>query len=141
MGIGSDGLQHVGLRRGRRRHRRQREPPVRRAPAPELLHRRQRGDGVPEDALLVCHRSHPGVAGASFPCPAIAGHRRRRHGGGEDGLHGGLAVADEPRDELRREEQLPEHLLDERQPEEAAGALVVFLQDLGQPCNFTDHHQ
>lgn len=95
--------------------------PVRGAPAAELAHGHQRGDGVPEDALLGGRRR-----------PHAHGVRRRAAAGGlEHGLHCGLALADEPGDELRREEGLPEHLLDEGQPEEPTGALVVLLEDLG----------
>ena len=72
------------------------------APAAELAHGHQRRHGVPEDAL-------PGGGHGGRP-------GRRASAGLERGLHGGLALADEPGDELRGEEGLPEHLVDEGQP-------------------------
>jgi len=73
-------------------------------------HGHQRGHGVLEDALPGgCHCGHGGR-------PRRPQTRRRGLCCLEYGLHGGLALADEPGDELRGEEGLPEHLLDEGQP-------------------------
>lgn len=103
--------------------------PVSGAPSPQLLHRHEGGDRVPDDtpAGRRCGRA-TALALRSLPSRFFCG------GEGEHRVHGALAVLHQLRNEVRGEEGLRQHLLDEREPQQIPGPLVVLLQDLRQPC-------
>jgi hypothetical protein len=112
--------QPVGLRQ--RRHGWQREVSDGGAAAAYLLHGEQRGDGIAEDALL-----GDGEVLPLLLLPGVVSQGRR-----EDGFHHGLAVLEEPGDELSSEEWLLQHAGDDGEAEQPAGVLVVLLEDLGE---------